>query len=276
MPDIVAPSSPPCADVMAPDALHAMRALRSSARPRLPVVAPRRPPQVVELVGPAGAGKTTLRRALAAIEPSAYTAVRIDRRRDLGVVTHAAIRLLLPVIAGTAGRRGAPSWADAVQLVRLRALRPAVDRVVANSGQLVLLDEGPVFALAKLEAYSRAAQDSGAFGALWRDALATWRTTLDVVVWLDAPDELLVHRIRARAKAHRVKTAASLEAACFLSRYREAYGTVVTRLCAAGGPRLLRVDTSIGTPAEQASRLTAALEALHARPVFSSRPCLAD
>ena len=160
--------------------------------------------------------------------------------------------------------------------MRLQALRPAVDRMVANSGQLVLLDEGPVYALAKLEAYSQAAKDAGAFGALWREALARWRTTLDVIVWLDAPDELLVHRIRTRAKAHRVKTVAALEAACFLSRYRAAYGTVVTRLCISGGPRLLKFDTSIGTAAEQAVRLTAALDALRARAGASSPPSRAD
>lgn len=273
MPDLFASSGPSYADVRTPDVRHVIRPSPSS---RLSVVAPTRPPQVVELVGPAGAGKTTLRRALAALEPRAHTAVRIDRRREFGVVMHTALRLLVPVLAGTADRRGAPSWGDAVQLVRLRALRPAVDRLVANSGQLVLLDEGPVYALAKLEAYSGAARDTGAFGALWRDALARWRPTLDVIVWLDAPDELLVHRIRARAKAHRIKMAATLEAACFLSRYREAYGTVVARFCTPGGPRLLRIDTASGTPAEQAVRLTAALEALQPRACVSSPPCRAD
>ena len=258
MPDLLAPSPQLDSDVCSAEAMHA---LWWSASSRLPVRVACRPASVVELIGPAGAGKTTLRRALAELEPQCRTAVRIDRRRELPVVMRAALRLL-PLLAGATLRRRAPSWSDAVQLVRLSSLHPAVARAASSRARFVVLDEGPVFALAKLDAYSHAAQDAGAFGVLWRDALARWRDPLDLVVWLDAPDELLTRRIRARAKPHRVKTAGAIETEHLLSRYRDAYGAVVARLCTAGGPRLLRIDTSAGTTAEHAARLLAELRTL--------------
>ena len=257
MADALAPAGGgSCAGVRTADAMHA---LWWSARSRLSGGVRRRTASVVELVGPPGVGKTTIRRELLALEPGSRT-IRVDRQRELGAVVHAALGLVLPIAVERARHRPSPSWADAVQLVRLRALRPAVAREAAGAARLVLLDEGPVYALAKLQAYARAAEDDGFFGARWRDALARWRQALDVVVWLDAPDELLMQRIRTRAKSHRVKAAGDLETARFLARYRAAYDTVVARLCTAGGPRLLRIDTTSGTGAEQAANLLQALD----------------
>ncbi len=256
MTDILAPSGGSCVGVRTVDAMHA---LWWSARSRLSGGVRRRTASVVELIGPPGAGKTTIRRELQALEPRSRS-IRVDRRRELGAVVHAALGLALPLAAGRARHRHSPSWADAVQLVRLRALHPAVAREAAGATRLVLLDEGPAYALAKLQAFARAAEDDGFFGARWRDALARWRQALDIVVWLDAPDELLVQRIRARAKAHRVKSAGDLETFRFLARYRAAYDTVVAGLCTAGGPRLLRIDTTAGTGGEQAARLLEALD----------------
>jgi hypothetical protein len=235
-----------------------------AVRPHLRGDAPSRPAAVVELIGPPGAGKTTLRRAVLSLEPRSLT-IRIDRRRDLAVVARTALGLVRPVVAAVAQQRHLLSWRDAVQHTRLRALRPAVARAAASGAPLALLDEGPVYALAKLEAYGHVSGEEGFFGTRWRDALARWREVVDLVVWLDAPDALLVRRIRGRAKAHPVKVAGPLEATRFISRYRAAYDTIVARMCTSGGPRLLRLDTSTGDAVEHAARVIETLDVLQLR-----------
>ncbi len=74
---------------------------------------------------------------------------------------------------------------------------------------------------------------------------------LDAVIALDAPDEILVERIRSRPEHHRIKAESHSAAQSFLERYRTAYREIIEKIGA--GPRLLQVDTSRSSPDEVAA-----------------------
>jgi thymidylate kinase len=71
-----------------------------------------------------------------------------------------------------------------------------------------------------------------------------WGRMLDVIIWLDAPDDVLADRIRGRRKAHRAKESGDAELGAFLAKYRRAYDWVIDQFAATGRTRLYRFDTS--------------------------------
>ena len=213
---------------------------------RQSAIAARRP-FVAEIVGPAGAGKSTLARVLGGRGAGV--------RAGLGVwglpltVLAAGAAASLPRLAGACARRRLRRD-EAGLVVRLCALHRLLGRAALGGHDAVLLDEGAVFALAKLGAFERAAEGAagepagGAESGGWAlSLLGGWASRLDAVVWLDAPDAVLAARLRRRPKPHRMKDRPDAEIYEFLSRYRAAYGRVVSELTRRQNLRVFRFDT---------------------------------
>jgi hypothetical protein len=214
-------------------------------------------PLVVELAGPAGAGKTTLARALVVDSPATTTGVQVGPLSLAAGLGSAVPRL-------AAARLSAPGrwWTrdELRSLAYLRAWRHAVgDGDGDGDGVgLLVLDHGPVFRLASLAAFGPPMAASPAFAALRAGLAEDWGRLLHAVVWLDAPDEVLLRRIDGRTQQHRIQHVDHTEGARFLARYREAYRTTLA-LVADAGARVVEVDTTARTPAELAADLRATL-----------------
>ena len=208
-------------------------------------------PLVVELAGPAGAGKTTLARALVADSPATTTGVQVG---PLGL----AVGLASAAPQLTAARLSAPGrWWTRDELRSLAYLR-AWRRAVREGDGLLVLDHGPVFRLASLAAFGPPMAASRAFAGLRAGLAQDWGSLLDAVVWLDAPDDVLLRRIDRRAQQHRIQHVGPDEGATFLARYREAYRTTLA-LVADAGARVVEVDTAAASPAELAAELRSTL-----------------
>lgn len=202
----------------------------------------------VELVGVAGTGKSTLTRALCA--DGAVRAEILHTRRP-GHWPYVA-RAALPVaslVAATGGRPRRPGWEE----LKFALYAGSWDRYLRDTapsgpGGLVVLDQGPVFALARLLWGDSSVVSTRRFDA-WLDAtLRRWAPQLDVVVWLDAPDAVLLPRIDGRAQGHEIKGVPAERARAVLTRHRAAYTRVRDVLETIGAPRIVDVDTSAGGP----------------------------
>ena len=205
----------------------------------------------MELAGPAGAGKTTLARALVADSSATTTGVEVGQ---LGLA--AGLASAAPQLA--VARLTAPGrWWTRDELRSLAYLR-AWRRAVGDGGGLLVLDHGPVFRLASLAAFGPPMVASRAFAGLRAGLARDWGSLLHAVVWLDAPDDVLLRRIDGRAQQHRIQRVDPAEGARFLARYREAYRTTLA-LVAHAGARVVEVDTAGRTPAELAAELRATL-----------------
>jgi hypothetical protein len=198
-------------------------------------------PLLVELTGPAGAGKTTLLRALASRRDWVQAGVRLDRVRDLPAVAWAATQIA-PSFCSALLRGSPTAREDAHYSLRLSAYRAAAARARRVDCRLVLMDEGPVYMLARLRGFGSAGREGAPFEQTWRRGLEWWRSQLDAIVWLDAPDSTLAARIRSRTKEHRFKNSSDAALHEFLTRYRFAYATVIACLTAGGGPRVICLD----------------------------------
>lgn len=216
------------------------------------------PARLVELVGPAGAGKSTLARALPAQDPDSCGRFSLWGL-PAGLLFTSTLRLIPTVLAAAFGGRPLRP-AEVAQMARVEALGRAVDRAVRRGRRWIVFDEGPVFALTWFAVFYGRNGDPG-WSAWRRRALDAWAGRLDAVVRLDAEDPVLARRIRGRSQSHMVKDRPDPEIFAFTARFRRAYDEVLADLARGGRPIILdvRTDASGGTDV-QAVRLRRRIE----------------
>lgn len=208
-------------------------------------MATQKPLLIMELVGPAGAGKTTLSRTLRHRNPTIQIGSEIELRKLKYILIFLRNTIsLLPVFLRQLRHGKWFTWDEIKYLVYLKGW-PKVLKQEAGTGDVtVLLDHGPVFKLATLHEFGPEKLKTAGFDT-WRNSMfKQWASTLDFVIWLDAPDPVLANRINSRDQRHSVKGKAESEAAHFLARYRASYVQTLAKLKTYGGPRLLQFDTS--------------------------------
>ena len=70
-----------------------------------------------------------------------------------------------------------------------------------------------------------------------------WAATLDVIIWLDAPDALLAHRIRSREGSHPRAHLPDDLLYEFFAQWRAGYQHVISELTANHGPQVIKLAT---------------------------------
>ena len=209
---------------------------------------------VAEIIGPAGAGKSTLSRLL-----QGQNDVRAGLSvwgLPLGLLAASAVASL-PDLASLCRNRKRFAWEDLRLVIQHNALLRLIHRESAKGQQTLLLDEGTVFALAKLRAFSL--QNAGDCDPLMQSLFNKLAPTLNAVVWLDAPDAILARRIREREKPHRMKERSDTEIANHLSSYRKSFERVVAEISKrnGGGFKVFRFSTDVVPLEEIATKVLA-------------------
>lgn len=203
------------------------------------------PPLIVELVGLAGAGKTTLSRALTQRDDKIMVAADLELRKKEHIpifVGH--VLFLLPIFIRRCRSSRWFTWDEIKAMVYLKAWPRVLRQQGSNNGTVILLDHGPVFKLATLLAFGPDKLRCEDFEKWWNSMFKQWACTLDMVIWLDAPDTLLVERINSRSQRHVIKGQSEQEASKFLARYRTSYEQILAKLRANGGLTLLQFNTN--------------------------------
>jgi len=221
-----------------------------------------RRPIVVELAGPAGAGKSTVWWLLTTRARVVHASVW---NLPLPLLVASALRML-PAMAAVVRRSRRLPWEELKQMIRLDALRGHLRRLPAAPDNLILMDEGAVLAMSWLRVLGPACFRDGRMDDWWHNTLDAWAPMLDGIVLLDAPDAVLVQRIRTRAKSHPYKNRPEAEINQFSAAYRGAFSWVIAGLTARGDARVVTMESNGSEPVEIAERVLAAFEdAVHAR-----------
>lgn len=215
----------------------------------------RRRPRLVELAGPAGAGKS-----------SVCSALRRRYRATQGTIWGQPVLPLLgngaqlmPTLAGFWLQARSLLWDESRHMVRLRTLHRELGQRGESGGQVMIFDEGPIFALAWLRGFGHVSLRSDVADSWWHATLRQWAGTVDVVVVLDAPDALLAQRIRNRPEWHEVKHASDAEISAWMGRFRIALDWVLAGLTREGGPAIIRIPTALDDPERLAGQVMQAL-----------------
>ena len=201
--------------------------------------------RVIELIGPAGSGKSELARKLVSGNSVVFGTLSVwglpfnDLLRSAIASSRIAWQAARHNGSGTFANRRAIA-----QMIRIRALSRTVDRAAEDhpGARLAVLDEGPVFAFAWLDVFYPELR-----GIAWRrwrrDLVAHWAARTDLIVRLDASDATLEQRIRTRAQEHMVKSLSSLEIRKFTAMYRSAFDAVLEEFAAEGSCRVVDMNT---------------------------------
>ncbi len=113
-----------------------------------------------------------------------------------------------------------------------------------------MFDQGPLFLLKQL--------DGGPPDAIERRRrrlAAGWGRTLDLALVLDAPDDVLLERIRGRDKDHLLRDESDASARAALATERRSIERLLEELGAEATLRVQRVDTSEFTVANTTAAL---------------------
>jgi thymidylate kinase len=223
---------------------------------------------LLELVGVAGAGKTTLLRTLKQQDPRLSTDATIGRfSRAEHLIRHTAG--FLPTYLRRSPRGRWFSWEEMRAMGYLEGWRRVIggDRTAA-----MVFDHGPIFRLVQLRELGPPLVASPAFATWWHAERRAWERSLDLVVWLDAPDAVLLPRIGARDQRHVVKHMPAATAVEFLTTYRRGYEKVLAEMSAEGRFHLIRFDTSQMPPEAMAEEVLEAVRRVTTPDRGSDRP----
>lgn len=212
---------------------------------------------VVEIMGPAAAGKTSLVRTLRAHDDRIRAGFQVPRFRWFPSVM-GKIAILFPSWLLHYRRDRWFTWNEMKSMAFLDAwLRVARGRASTVTVATVL-DHGPVYRLARLREFGPAVTESERFQRWWRGSLEGWLSALDIVVSLDAPDAVLLRRVDERGHWYLSADRSEEEKEEFLTRFRKAFAETL----AAGTvelPTFLHVRSDQHTLDEIADEVSAAL-----------------
>jgi adenylate kinase family enzyme len=196
----------------------------------------RKQPIVVELVGPAGAGKTSLAKFLGQQnEVMRITDPPYFRRvEDIPFFVKNTISLLHTFFELHRNHNG--RWLTLREIAWMVTLNGwyGLLRKCPNSGTIIVLDQGPVFLLVQLYKFGPECLRSRKAEKWWDRILRQWAMTIDRVIYLDAPDNELLRRIRKRSQEHIMKEEPESRVYEFLAQYRLAYDQMICMLMGNG------------------------------------------
>lgn len=210
-----------------------------------------RRPLRVELVGPAGVGKSTLSAALLRHWDAAPGTIW---GRPVLPLLWNGVRML-PTFGVLCWDARSPLWDESRHLVRLRTLHQSLLEGTPVGNATIIFDEGPIFVLAWLRGFGHETMRSRRSERWWQASLAEWARTIDAIVVLDAPDSILATRIRTRSQPHEVKDFSDPAIAAWMARFRIALAWVLAELTARGGPVIVRLATDQTSPERAAERV---------------------
>jgi cytidylate kinase len=214
-------------------------------------------PRIAEIIGPAGAGKTTLchilRNCNGSIHLSNFPDVRKISAAPFFIFNGLQISSSL---LGLSQRKSRKLTRREFAWLSILNGWPSVLKRELKENNIIILDQGPVYLLTETSEFGPDFLKRQTAEDFWRGLYSRWADILDMIIWLDAEDTDLLKRIRNRDKEHVVKTESVDTTFEFLARYRKAYERTISNLSVNHhGLKVFRFDTSQQTPDEIAKTL---------------------
>ncbi len=211
-------------------------------------------PLVLELVGPAGAGKSALLQALSQRDATIRAGLRIPK--------HSYIKdafLLLPTFLALHTPYNGLHWKEMKRILYLETLSQILQQEASKNNRAIILDEGPIYMLSRLRVFADEGIYNDSFKQWWQSTINQWADSVDVIVCLDAEDPILARRIRTRNQPYPVKDTTDRSLREFFARYRAAFKQVISEMTTHKGPKIITFVTDQESTKQIADKILTAL-----------------
>jgi adenylate kinase family enzyme len=208
----------------------------------------------VEVVGSSGVGKSTLLQTLCRNNRQIQPGIHLSRFQTLPQWIDSLMFGLTTYFNYEQSTR----WFTRTELrsmVYLDAWYRTLEQPIPNQPRAIVWDQGPIYRLAMLQEFGPEMTHSSSYETWWNAQLKKWGAKLDLLVWLDAPDKILIERVYNRNQFHEIKSKSSEEGYEFLRRYRKTAGRIIEHLSNNQGLQVLRYDTSASSSTQIAERV---------------------
>jgi deoxyadenosine/deoxycytidine kinase len=217
--------------------------------------------KIIEIIGPAGAGKSSLGQLL---KVSGKIKI-INAAPNFRLINDIPFFIKntfysLPTFVRFIARQDDKSInaKQFVWLVILNGWSKRLRRYAKKFSTIFVLDEGPIYLMTFLYVYGSNVFKSQNSNVWWEHIFRDYANAIDIVVWLDAPNSVLVSRIRDRNKPHGVKNKTDPEAFNYLNNLRQAYERMISGLTTEDSELLvMRFDTNQETLDEISKKIIA-------------------
>jgi hypothetical protein len=218
--------------------------------------------RVVEIVGPAGAGKTTLFQTLDCYSESIRLGNFPDVRKmaDAPFFISNGIRLIPGQFRLYRPNSRRLTRREFAWMSILNGWSALLHKESDGGNKAIILDQGPIYLMTEMRLFGPEYLRQKSAERLWQNLYECWISTLDMVVWLDAADDVLLERIRTRQQEHIVKTQPAAVVYEFLGRYRTEYEFILSILTAKKTDlKVLKFDTGRQGPKDILNQLLSEL-----------------
>ena len=186
-------------------------------------------PMMVEVIGPAGAGKTSLIKTFTQVNNGIIrdTKPSLWSIRNLPYLVR-NILSLLPIFLREPLNSLKLTSREFYCLIYLNGWYNNLCHHTPGNCLLNLMDHGPIYMLTSLLDFGPKLTKSKHFKKWWERTFKHWSSILDVIIWLDAPNSILAQRINSRYTWHIVREKPEEEMFDFLIRYRNSLEKVIS------------------------------------------------
>ncbi len=202
-----------------------------------PAQVPPAAPRLIELVGVAGTGKSTLLKALSHRNGRIQELPPPNKLRYLPTMLKVIFRWLpLYLLKYRRGRWF--TWEETRKLGYLDVWLGYIRSEIRTRNLIVALNPGSMCWLVALRQFGPDLTKDPQFQEWWEGRVRLWAAALDVIIWMEAPIELSLQRVLGREEEHEAKSEPVEVALEEFERYRRAYIELVPEMARRGEAQL--------------------------------------
>jgi thymidylate kinase len=197
--------------------------------------------KIIEVVGMAGTGKSTLSKGLLSSVDHNYGVFRLDKSQYLLTVINSFFYNIPVFIENILNKKH-----DRSAIKHLLHYKAAIKNLIdldGTSNDVLILDQGPIFLYVSMCLFELNSNVGSRIREQYKCDLFEFSNILDGVIYLDAPVDQLHKRVVERGSEHQILNITEGKAASFLNEYSSSYEETLAEICADNKCRILTIDT---------------------------------